>query len=100
MDNNKYHTQRVKTVCENKLEINFRSGGEFNGWFYLNDKKIARITIPKGKKPIPPKTYKSMASQLKLEVEEFDFLLDCSLKLEDYINLMENRLEGGEQNGH
>jgi hypothetical protein len=84
MKNNSYDTRDVKKCCEYKLGICFRPGKEFNGWFEVNGKKAARITIPKGKKPIPLKTYKSMADQLKLSVTEFDNLLDCSLSGEDY----------------
>lgn len=84
MKNSKYSTSDVKKQCENKLDIEFRSGGEFNGWFWLDGKKTARITVPKGRKPIPPKTYKSMATQLKLAVEDFDDLLECPLTKEKY----------------
>jgi hypothetical protein len=91
MDNSKYHTLDVKKCCEAKLQITFRSGNEFNGWFVLQGKKTARITIPKGRKPIPPKTYKTMAYQLKLTTQEFDDLLACPLSLEDYRNLIEQR---------
>ena len=41
-------------------------------WFWLNGKKKKRITIPKGRKPIPRKTYKSMAVQLGLNAKQFD----------------------------
>ena len=64
MKNNEYNTLRVKTACENKLGITFRDGAEFNGWFVHEGKRIARVTVPHGRKPIPPKTYASMASQL------------------------------------
>ena len=84
MKNATYNTKDVMTVCQNKLDIEFRSGGEYNGWYILNGKRVARITIPKGRKPIPPKTYKSMAAQLKLDVNDFDRLLDCPLKAEEY----------------
>ena len=87
MDNSKYHTMDVKKCCETKLEITFRSGNELNGWFVLQGKKTARITIPKGRKPIPPKTYKTMAYQLKLTAQEFDDLLACPLSSEEYRNL-------------
>ena len=79
MKNSSFNTHDVKKCCENKLNIDFREGKEFNGWFYLGAKKTARITVPKGRKPIPPKTYKSMAKQLKLNAEEFDELLECTL---------------------
>lgn len=84
MKNNKFHTNRVKTVCENKLDIEFRSGKEYNGWFLLDGRKSKRITVPKGRKPIPPKTYKSMAKQLGLDIDNFDELLECPLKKDAY----------------
>jgi len=84
MRNQNYHTFDVKKCCEKKLGIVFRDGGEFNGWFYLGNKKVARITVPHGRKPIPPKTYKSMAIQLKLDTSDFDCLLDCSIDRVDY----------------
>ncbi|MDM8524686.1 hypothetical protein QUF80_15065 [Desulfococcaceae bacterium HSG8] len=73
MQNSKYHTLDVKKTCENKLGIIFKKGKEFNGWFYLN-----------GRKPIPPKTYKSMAIQLGLNIGEFDDLLECPLRKDRY----------------
>ncbi len=36
----------------------------------------------------PPKTYASMASQLKLSIPDFDSLLDCPLKLEQYLEAL------------
>lgn len=88
MKNTSFHTSDVKRCCENKLGIEFRSGKEFNGWFVLRGRKHARITIPKGKKPIPSKTYKAMAIQLKLDVEQFDDLLDCPLTKEAYVKIL------------
>jgi hypothetical protein len=88
MDNSKFHTFDVKRICENKLRIEFRSGKEYNGWFYKDSRKFARITVPKGKKPIPPKTYKSMAAQLKLTIKQFDDLLNCPLLYKDYLDLI------------
>ena len=88
MKNTKFHTQDVKIRCEHKLQIEFRAGKEYNGWFLFNGKKAARITIPKGRKPIPPKTYKSMASQLRLTVQQFDRFLECPLTQEQYIKIL------------
>lgn len=93
MDNTTYDTADVKRVCEAKLKIEFRTGGkEFNGWYYLNDKKVCRITVPKGKKFIPPKTYKSMAMQLKLLSGEFDQMLACPLTRAAYDNILDERV--------
>lgn len=88
MKNAKFHTRDVKRTCEHKLRIEFRSGKEYNGWFLLNGKKAARITIPKGRKPIPPKTYKSMATQLRLTVQQFDQLLECPLTEEQFTQIL------------
>ncbi len=89
MKNSSFNSLQVKTKCENKLKIKFRKSGELNGWFEHNGKKIARITIPQGRKFIPPKTYTSMASQLKISVDDFDLLLECPLKYEEYIKKLE-----------
>ncbi len=84
MKNSVFSTRDVKKICENKLKIVFRSNAESNGWFYFEGKKVARITVPKGRKPIAKGLYKSMANQLKLSVDEFDDLLECPLSLSDY----------------
>ena len=84
MKNASFDTSDVKKCCENKLDIEFRDGKHFNGWYYLEGKRTARITVPKGRKPIHPKTYKSMASQLKLDVDQFDDLVECPIKKPEY----------------
>jgi hypothetical protein len=91
MKNTSFHTNDVKKCCEDKLEIDFRKGKEFNGWYYIDNKKAARITIPKGKKPIPPKTYKSMALQLKLNSSQFDDLLTCPLSRQGYDKILKEK---------
>lgn len=89
MMNASFDTQDVKKCCEHKLDIVFRrKSKEFSGWYHLDDKKAARITVPKGRKSIPPKTYKSMATQLKLDVEQFDNLLVCPLKKDEYETIL------------
>jgi len=84
MKNSQFDVRDVKRVGEKKLHIEFRSGKEFNGWFKLNGKKAKRITIPKGRKGIPRKTYSSMARQLGLTVADFDLLLECPLTKAGY----------------
>lgn len=95
MKNTVFHTHDVKRCCEEKLDIEFRRGKEFNGWYYLGDRKAARITIPKGRKPIPPKTYKSMAFQLKLSIPQFDDLLTCPLEGDEYKRILNGINQGG-----
>lgn len=91
MKNASYDSHDVKRVCENKLAIEFRTTGkEYNGWFLLPDgRRAARITVPKGRKDLPPKTYKSMATQLRLVVSDFDALLECSLIKAGYLKKLQ-----------
>lgn len=84
MKNASFDTGDVKKCCENKLGIEFREGKHFNGWYCLDNRRIARITVSKGKKSIPPKTYKTMAVQLKLNVGQFDDFLECPIGKSEY----------------
>jgi hypothetical protein len=79
MKNTSFNTNDVKKCCEYKLGIEFRKAKEFNGWYYLDNKKTARITVSKGGKPISRKVYRAMARQLKLNVAQFDDLLECPI---------------------
>ena len=88
MKNSSFNTNDIKKRCEKKLDIEFRKRKEFNGWYLLAGIKTVRITIPKGRKFIPPKTYKSMATQLKLTVSQFDDLLECPLSHDEYKKLL------------
>ena len=90
MKNTSFDSQRIKGCCERKLNIEFRNAKEFNGWYVLGEKKIARITVPKGRKFVHPKTYKTMATQLKLNVGQFDELLECPLDNEGYKKILED----------
>jgi hypothetical protein len=88
MNNNKYNTRDVLRACRQKLGIEFRDGKELNGWYESGGRRIARITVPKGRKPLPPKTYATMARQLKLQIDQFDALLSCELTSADYARLI------------
>lgn len=80
MRNGEYDTAAVKKRCETKLAMQFRESGKHDvGWYMLEGKRTSRVTIPKGRKPIPPLTYKNMAHQLFLQLTEFDDLLACPL---------------------
>lgn len=93
MKNSKFDTLDVKKVCQSKAKVKFRKGGkEQNGLVSLGKVRAARITIPKGRKPIPVKTYKAMAHQLKLNVPEFDDFLECPLTTKEYFKLLGERV--------
>jgi hypothetical protein len=91
MKNGKFNTSDVKRVCEKKLGVLFRERKECNGWVLFENVKLSRVTVPKGRKPIPPKTYKSMAEQLNLTTGEFDDLLECPLTSVLYFQLLRDR---------
>ena len=89
MKNAEYNTQDVKEKCESKLEIEFRTTGkEFNGWFRQGERKICRITVPKGRKQIGRGLYHSMATQLYLTNSQFDDFLDCPLQRKGYEKIL------------
>ncbi len=92
MKQSSFDTNDVKKCCKGKLEITFRHGKEFNGWFRLGSRKAARITVQKRRKNIPPKSYKSMADQLRLSVQQFDELLECTLMKAGYEELLRKSL--------
>ena len=87
MKNTTFNTNDVKHCCENKLRIFFRGAKEFNGWVTINNEKSFRITVPMGRKDISRKTYKSMANQLGLTTDQFDGLLQCPLKWNQYVEI-------------
>jgi hypothetical protein len=88
MNNTHFNAQHVRKICEHKLTIKFRSGAELNGWFTYKDKRICRVTVPCGRKLLTPKTYSSIAKQLHLSIDNFDELLKCPLKYENYVHLL------------
>jgi len=88
MKNASFNTNDVKKCCEYKLDIKFRKAKEFNGWYYLDNKKTARITVPKGRKLISRKVYKTMARQLKLNITQFDNLLECPINKTKYEQIL------------
>lgn len=91
MKNAAFKSIDVIRACENKLDIKFRDGSEQNGWFKYKGKKISRITVPKGRKYLPPQTYKSMSRQLQLPINDFDDFLECTFGLDEYIKSLRDR---------
>jgi hypothetical protein len=84
----RFNTEDVARICTRKLGIQFRMSGERNGWYIYEGRRVARITVAHGRKPIPPKTYKSMATQLKLTVDQFDELLSCPMSGAEYSDVI------------
>ncbi len=87
-----YNSLKIKNNCENKLGIRFVSSRakELKGWFRYKNKK-RRICVPKGKKNIHPKTYRSMANGFGLYEIEFDRMNDCIDGLKEFIQINKSR---------
>lgn len=85
-----YLAYAVKKVCENKAQAEFRSGGELNGWIRNSQGlKAARVTIPKGRDPLKMGTLNSIIRQLKLDRTTFATFMDCSMRREEYLALLD-----------
>jgi hypothetical protein len=90
----RFDSDQIMRCCTRKLRIEFRQGPECNGWFLLDGLKACRITVPHGRKPVPPGTFGSMARQLHLAPAEFALLLDCTTSLPEYAALLRQRRGG------
>jgi len=93
-----YRANDVKKCCENKLKIDFRGSKEMHGWFLLQGRKAAMITVPKGRKKVGKGLYHSMASQLRLSNDEFKDLLVCPLDKSGYERILILRIQNNNRN--
>jgi hypothetical protein len=74
----------VQGILEGKLRMRPRKEGERNYWFYLDDRKCLRVTLPQGRGPLKRGTANSIINQLKLCKEQFREYLSCKQVLRDY----------------
>ncbi|MCX7011948.1 MAG: hypothetical protein NTW86_05170 [Candidatus Sumerlaeota bacterium] len=88
----KHATSKALT---DKLRLRFGSGKERNGWYELDGRKILRVTMPKGRGPLPTGTANSIRNQVKLTVEEFGDLLQCPLSGTDYEAIVRTKMDTG-----
>lgn len=87
--NAQYNCHDIYRRCKKKLKsMTFEDGKHIVGRYYINGAQKSWITIPKGRKPVTPGTYASMARQLKLNVAQFDDLLECPLSIKDYEKIL------------
>jgi len=84
-------THELRTRCEKKLNIEFRSGKESNGCFVHAGRRIARVTIPLGRKDLKVGTFGNMAKQLFLTNVQLNELIDCPLGLTEYLDVLRKR---------
>ncbi len=71
-----------------KLPFKKRKGGkEFNFPVFIGDRMVARITVPRGGKFVPPRTFKSICDQASLTDQQMRELCRCTLRGKDYVEL-------------
>lgn len=87
-----YNSFVVAQRCEIKGGVAFRNRGEKNGWVKCSGgKKASRVTVPQGRSPLKKGTLQSIARQLLLTDEEFKLFMDCSMKKEEYQEIIDTR---------
>lgn len=81
----------VTHAIENKLAVPFRDGGERNGWYRLDGKKVHRFTIPHVHNAWGKGTMNDIVRQSALTKDEFKELVACPLSASDYEALIRAR---------
>jgi hypothetical protein len=69
----------------NKLKLKTRDSGDRLAWFYYNGQKILRTKRSHGNKEQPGD---KIRQQLKVNEEQLAGLIDCSVSLADYVEIL------------
>lgn len=72
-----------------KLELKTRNTGHRVAWFYYGGKAILRTKRSHGRGDLP--AAHMIRQQLKVNEQQFRGLIDCSVKLEDYIAILKEK---------
>ncbi len=85
-------------AIENKLPGAIQgTGKERNCWAVLDGRKVLRVTYPKVHRgDLKPGTRNSIRKQLRLEPNEFEQFLDCSMTSTDYESHLRLLIDRGE----
>ena len=72
-----YKAKIISNCLEKKLNIDFGSGSERTGWYYVADRRILRVTVPKqhGGDSLSKRVAKRVINSLRLTNQEFRRLL-------------------------
>lgn len=62
-----------------------RSTKEQNYWLEVDGKKSGRVTVPKGKKPLPRGTWGSICRQAGLTQDQMQLIVGCTHGYDDYV---------------
>ncbi len=86
-----WRRNEVRNALKNKLEVVFASGKEPTGWFIYKGKKVTRVTVPKGRDTLKKGTQKSIRESLRLNSSNFDALLECPLRFNEYVGILKKK---------
>jgi len=90
---------KIVTNClEKKLDIDFGQGSERTGWYYIGEKKILRVTLPKehGGDSLSKRIAKKVINSLRLTNQEFRNLYDCPMSGSDYEQKIKSLIQSNE----
>lgn len=71
-----------------KLDLKVRNSGDRLAWFEYNGKLITRTKRSHGHGDLPKNLIRQ---QLKLNEGQFSDLIGCTLRLEDYVEILKQR---------
>jgi hypothetical protein len=72
----------------NKLALKTRNSGDRLAWFVYQGKTVVRTKRSQGNKEQPGD---KIRQQLKMNEQQLAGLIDCTLSLEDYVNILKAR---------
>lgn len=74
---------------QKKLNLQTRNTGDKIAWFYHEGKKILRTKRSHGRGDLP--AAHMIRQQLKVNEDQFRGLIDCSVELKDYIEILRGK---------
>jgi hypothetical protein len=89
-----FNIKKVSEAIHNKVRPE-GTGREDTGYYCLDGKKQLRVTIPRGRGDIHPKTCTSIKNQLHLRTDEFRDLVSCRLTDTGFESLIREKIKKG-----
>lgn len=81
-----FKIKKMTNCLEKKLGIDLRSGKHPTGWYYLDGKKILRVTNVKshGGENISVGVAQRIKNSLKVSTEELNMIYECPMSGKEY----------------
>lgn len=80
-----YKAKELEDKLNLKLKIDFKGSYDLTGWYYLDNKKCLRVSIPKGhSKEIKPGYARKIANYLKLNDVDLKRLYRCPISGQEF----------------